>query len=236
MGADVLECDARLTRDGALVLAHDGVVGRGSAATRIAWETEAHLRARDPELLTLAELLALVRAHDVLLNVDLKSPNAEVPLVGMLAAHDLIGRTIITSRAAYQLRRLRALAPGLRLGLSKGSGPPPGLRGLPEFAALLIQRTLLPRRLPSILRNTGADAAYMQHQFITPYLVAALHDAGLGIAAWTVDDIAVAQRLIGWGVDGITTNRPDRMRPLVRVSASGGTNGRGDTHGNHDSH
>jgi len=234
MGADVLECDVRMTRDRVLVLAHDGIVGRGRAVARVAWETEATLRARVPGPLSLADLLSVVQARGVLLNVDLKAPEAEVALVGMLAAHDLLHRTVVTSRASYQLRRLRALAPALRLGLSKGSSPPHGPHGAPEWAALVSQRPLLPSLLPAILRRTRADAAYLQHRLITPPLVAALHRAGFGLYAWTVDEPADAARLLGWGVDGITTNRPDRIRSLVRTSPNGVYQG-GGPHGRHNS-
>lgn len=221
MGADVLECDLRMTRDGTLVLAHDGIIGRGRHAARIARETAARVRAQAPDILTLAELLALVKARGALLNVDLKTPEVEVALVGMLAAHDLLHRTVVTSRASYQLRRLRALAPELRLGLSKGSNPPRGPRGGPEWAALLSQRALLPRALPDILRRARADAAYLQHRLVTPPLVAALHRAGFGCYAWTVDSAAAAASLVRWGVDGITTNRPDLIRPLIATSPNG---------------
>ncbi len=215
MGADVLECDVRMTCDRALVLAHDGIVGRGRGVARIAWETEAGLRARVPDLLSLADLLPVVRAHDLLLNVDLKVSEAEVALVGMLTAHDMVRRTVVTSRASYQLRRLRALAPALRLGLSKGSSPPRGPHGAPEWAALVAQRPLLPRTLPDILRRARADAAYLQYRLITLPLVAALHRAGFALYAWTVDESEDAARLISWGVDGLTTNRPDGIRPLM---------------------
>lgn len=221
MSADVLECDVRMTRDNALVLAHDGIIGHGRSAARIVWETEANLRVRVPDLLSLADLLPVVQAHDLLLNVDLKVPEAEVALVGMLTAYGMLHRTVVTSRASYQLRRLRALAPGLRLGLSKGSSPPRGPHGAPEWAALISQRPLLPRVLPDILRRARADAAYLQHRLITPPLVAALHRAGLALSAWTVDGSEDAERLIGWGVDGITTNRPDRIRPLISTTPNG---------------
>ncbi|MGI8855685.1 MAG: glycerophosphodiester phosphodiesterase [Thermomicrobiales bacterium] len=236
IGADVLECDVRVTRDGVLVLAHDGIVGRGRSVARIATERATDLRARVPDMLTLAELLAVVRERGVLLNVDLKVPEAEVALVGMLAAHDLLHRTVVTSRASYQLRRLRALAPPLRLGLSKGSSPPRGLRGTPEWAALLGQRGLLPRVLPDILRRARADAAYLHFRLVTPPLIAALHRADFGCYAWTVDSAAVAERLADWGVDGITTNRPDLIRPLIATTRNekpddvGGLNGRHHPH------
>ena len=39
--------------------------------------------------------------------------------------------------------------------------------------------------------------------------VAAAHDAGLLVLPWTVNDVAEMQRLIGLGVDGLITDRPD---------------------------
>jgi glycerophosphoryl diester phosphodiesterase len=218
MGAHVLECDVRRTRDGVLVLAHDSIIGRGRAVTRLTHVTVAQLRKHHGarEMLTLAEFLPFVATHDgLLLNIDLKAADIEVMLVSMLMANDLIERTVITSRASHQLRRLRLLAPALRLGLSKSSNPPHGPHGLPERTAIRTQRLLMPLTLPDVLRRARADAAYLQYRVITPHLVHALHCAHLGCYAWTVDDPHIAARLLHWGVDGITTNRPDVMRPLV---------------------
>jgi len=39
-----------------------------------------------------------------------------------------------------------------------------------------------------------------------------VHDAGLEMHVWTVDDPAVARRMVEAGVDGITTNRAEWMR------------------------
>lgn len=220
LGADVLECDVRQTRDGALVLAHDAIAGHGRAATRVACATLAQLRALPggAELLTLADFLAFAAARGALVNIDVKAPGIEATLAALLGAQGLTGRTVVTSRASHQLRRLRARAPALRLGLSKASDAPAGPRGMPERAAIRLQRALMPRTLPAVLRRARADAAYLQHRVITPALVEALHRARLGCYAWTVDDPLTAARLLSWGVDGITTNRPDRIRPLVTAA------------------
>jgi glycerophosphoryl diester phosphodiesterase len=218
MGADVLECDVRQTADGVLVLAHDAIIGRGRAVTRLTRATAAQLQAHDSAraMMRLSEFLPFVATHDgLLLNIDLKAARIEATLVAMLGEHNLIERTVITSRASHQLRRLRTLAPTLRLGLSKSSNPPRGAHGLPEWTAVHTQRRLMPRTLPDVLRRARADAAYLQYHVITPHLVDALHRARCGCYAWTVDDPHVAARLLHWGVDGITTNRPDIMRPLV---------------------
>ncbi len=98
------------------------------------------------------------------------------------------------------------------------------------------QRALLPRALPDILRRARADAAYLQYRLITPPLVSALHRAGFGCYAWTVDSAAIAQRLVGWGVDGITTNRPDLIRPVIASSRDEKPDDAGGLDGRHYSH
>ena len=42
-------------------------------------------------------------------------------------------------------------------------------------------------------------------------LVQAIRQSGLQLVVWTVDNLAIAQRLNRWGVQGITTNRPERV-------------------------
>lgn len=87
-GADGVECDVRLTADGAVVCIHDGTVDRTSDGTGAVHElTLAELRALDltagydldPEgqLLTLGELLELLRdaGRELTLAVELKHPN-----------------------------------------------------------------------------------------------------------------------------------------------------------------
>ena len=43
-----------------------------------------------------------------------------------------------------------------------------------------------------------------------------VHEAGMKLVVWTVDDAAVARRLADAGVDGITTNRPGWLREQLK--------------------
>ena len=45
---------------------------------------------------------------------------------------------------------------------------------------------------------------------------------GLQFGVWTVDRVADMQRLIEAGVDGICTDRPDRLARMLRRSTQGG--------------
>ena len=50
---------------------------------------------------------------------------------------------------------------------------------------------------------------------MTPELVAGAHAAGLAVYPFTVDDPDEMRRMLDWGVDGLFTNVPARMRALV---------------------
>jgi glycerophosphoryl diester phosphodiesterase len=50
---------------------------------------------------------------------------------------------------------------------------------------------------------------------VTEALVAKAHALGLGVAPWTVNAPADMARLIGWGVDGLCTDRPDLARAVM---------------------
>jgi len=41
------------------------------------------------------------------------------------------------------------------------------------------------------------------------------HELGLRVVPWTVNDIADMRRLIDWGVDGIITDYPNRLRDVM---------------------
>ena len=53
---------------------------------------------------------------------------------------------------------------------------------------------------------------------VTPRLVRAAHRQGLRVDVWTIDAEADMRRLLGYGVDGIMTDRPD---VLARVLGKG---------------
>jgi len=58
-------------------------------------------------------------------------------------------------------------------------------------------------------------------QVVSPRFVADAHRAGLGVHVWTVDTEADARRLLALGVDGLITDRPDLIVPVVRRYSSG---------------
>jgi len=39
---------------------------------------------------------------------------------------------------------------------------------------------------------------------------------GLAVVPWTVNEPADMDRLVGWGVDGLITDHPDRLRAVLQ--------------------
>lgn len=61
------------------------------------------------------------------------------------------------------------------------------------------------------VKNDGLDGVDLQYQMITPELLAAAEALDLSVHVWTVDDLEKAKELQALGVDGITTNKPDKV-------------------------
>jgi glycerophosphoryl diester phosphodiesterase len=217
LGCDMLEFDVVDLVDGTLVLAHSlklREVTHGAARGRVHKRSLESLRLVAPDLPTLDDALAYCAAElpGVGLQLDLKRRGIEPAVVEALRRHDVLDRAWVSGVDAEALRIVGALEPALpraytlprdRLGISKRGPLAPVVRG-----GLAAVGASLPRRLPELLRRAGAAAATLHHSVCSPAAISRAHDAGAAVYAWTVDEPAVAQRLVDWGADGIITNDP----------------------------
>ncbi len=69
--------------------------------------------------------------------------------------------------------------------------------------------------VPRAVAAEGGPVWAPDHNDLTHALVDEAHALGLQVIPWTVNDPADMRRLIGWGVDGLVTDRPDRARAIV---------------------
>jgi glycerophosphoryl diester phosphodiesterase len=61
-------------------------------------------------------------------------------------------------------------------------------------------------------RDDAPRGVSCRHDLLSAEAVTELHDRGLLVAAWTVDEPARAEELAAWGVDAITTHRVGAVR------------------------
>jgi glycerophosphoryl diester phosphodiesterase len=68
---------------------------------------------------------------------------------------------------------------------------------------------------PALVKAAGCTAWSPHFSNVTEASVGEAKAAALTVIPWTVNDLGVAERLIGWGVDGLITDYPDRVRGLL---------------------
>lgn len=70
--------------------------------------------------------------------------------------------------------------------------------------------------VPRMIKAVGGSYWGAKHTQISTKQIQEAHALGIAVYVWTVDALSDMQRLLQMGVDGIITNRPDRLQSLLR--------------------
>lgn len=214
LGANGVELDVQLSRDGAIVVIHNFTLDKTtSGAGPVAAHTLAELRALDAgawfdpgwrgtPIPTLAEVFEALPPH-AYVNVELKyegilSNGLEQAVASFIAEGDLYGRVIVSSFNPFLLARLQRLDPRIPIGLLYAPDMPAGLRH---------------GELARWLRPDALHPLFIQ---LRRPLVAAAHARGCKVNTWTVNNPEVMHLLLEWGVDAIITDVPDVLSGVLR--------------------
>ncbi|MGH7213208.1 MAG: glycerophosphodiester phosphodiesterase [Tepidisphaeraceae bacterium] len=221
-GADAIELDVRLTRDGRLITCHDADAARTSSKKLvIAEHTLADLRRLDvgrwkgggfagQVMPTLEEVLATVPAGKrAMVEMKVSESEAVEALVDTVRVVDP-QRVAVISFDPELVRTVKQRLPQLRAYWLVG----------PERDAETGRLVRLPEELIRGANAVGGDGldACAGDWLDAPFITQA-KSAGLQVYAWTVNDSVVARRLIGAGIDGITTDRCAWLRQRVADAA-----------------
>ena len=225
-GADGIELDVRVSRDGIVVVHHDRTLDRTTDRTGDVAGLEAHalarvdagyrfgsdgnhpFRGRGIGIPRLAEVLARFRDSRVIVEMKIDSIEFAAAVVEVVRRADAIERVCVGSFSRRGLRHIRSVAPGLATSAGR------------EEVRWALYR--------SWCRWPVSQPAYFGYQIperaeatrvVSPRFVRDAHSAGLGVQVWTVDTEDAARRLLSWGVDGLISDRPDVIVPLVRGQA-----------------
>ena len=230
-GADGLELDVHLSADGIPVAIHDptldrttdasGPVARRTAAElagvdaayRFAAEGAFPFRGQGEGVPTLRDVLR--RFRDVPLIVEMK---VDSPEMGAAVARDV--------RSAGAVERVCAAGAGTRSTAA-------AREALPEMASSASKPEVRFACYRSWARWPVHRVAYGgyqvperadHHRIVSRRFIRYAHEAGLCVQVWTIDEPEDMVRLLGWGVDGLISNRPDLAAPLRNELARDGGN------------
>jgi len=205
MGSDGLELDVHMSKDGHLVVIHDERVDRTSNGKGFIKDlTLSELKALDfggwfaPEFTatpipTLEEVMELIKDWKGMLNIEIKSgpilyPGIEEKLIRLIKSYRYEDQVIFSSFNHYSLLQIKALDPGMKIGLLYG--------------AALVEPWRYAQQL-------GAEALHPLYHSVIPELVQGCKANAVALHPWTIDDEASIERMCRLGVEGIITNKPD---------------------------
>jgi glycerophosphoryl diester phosphodiesterase len=201
-------------------------VGRIRPGTAYA-TTFANQEARDgTRVPTLAQLFALVRARKagVRFNIETKVfPNrpddTAAPEVLTRALLAVVQEAGMQSRVSIQsfdwrtLQLVQQLAPAMPTVYLTTQSASNDSAADPAWTAGL--KLAEHGSVPRMVKAAGGTAWSPNAPALTEALVKEAHALGLQVIPWTVNDPADMERLIAWGVDGLITDYPDRLREVL---------------------
>ena len=208
-GADALETDVRLTRDGVLVLCHDATVDRISDGQGdVAALTLDELKRLDfgvrfgPEfagqrILTVDAFMERYGARLPLV-LEIKAEHVNKPLCSMVRRLGLTDQVTYTSFSDVWIRDLHRLDRQAETG----------------FLTKVFDDTVIQQ-----VKGFGLSQICPAAADVDADLVEKAHLMGLSVRAWGVTADALQERALLAGVNGMTTNWPDRL--IARLLALG---------------
>jgi glycerophosphoryl diester phosphodiesterase len=226
VGAGVLELDVHTTADGHVVVMHDDVVDRTTQGTGPVREmTLAEIKRLDAgyrftrdggrtfpyrgqgiRVPTLAEVYD--EFVEVPINIEIKGKRSgiEAAVWRVIGAADAGERTLVVSESTPTIRRFREVSGG-RVATASSSAE---LISFYVLSRLGLGRFVRPR-----YRALQGPETFHGLRVVTPGFLRAAHERGLRVDVWTIDSEADMRRLLGYGVDGIMTDRPDVLAKLL---------------------
>jgi glycerophosphoryl diester phosphodiesterase len=229
-GCRYLETDLHTTRDGEIVVFHDPKLERttnGSGLLKALSLSELKrldagynftldgktfpYRGKGITIPTFDELIAL--DGSARFNVEIKQ--SDPPMVDRLwrsiESRGLHDRLLVAASRDQLVREFRAVSSGT-VATSAGAN-----ESRLFWAA---SRIGLTRRVSTPYDALQVPVSSGRLTVIDRYFVNAAHACGVQVHAWTIDDISEMDRLLALGVDGIMSDRPDRLIEVLKTARS----------------
>ena len=185
-GVNGIELDVRESGDGQLVVVHPSVVGE-NAVKSTAYEDFKNLP--DGYEVPLFEEVLKQFGRKTFLDIELKHGGIEEPAVKLIKKYCNPGKTMVSGFDVDSLSKVHELLPALQLGY-------------------IYNRT----QDEEARHNCPVDVVIPQFRLASRQMIEEVHDEGLKVWAWTVNDEAEVQRLVNLGVDWLITDYPDKVK------------------------
>ncbi len=195
MGVDAIELDVRKTKDNQLVVIHDADVkrttnGKGKVNQLTLKEIQAFSTEKNQKIPTLNEALDFLDKKTKII-IELKEPDTEQQVLNAIHTRNQQNNVIIVSFNEEALRNVREQDKNIQTGLIYVKHKNPI-----KTAQDLQANYLLPL-----------------YRFTHTQNIQKAHENGLKVIVWTINTPQEATKYQNKGVDGITTDKPDTLKP-----------------------
>ena len=219
MGADGVELDVHMTRDGELVVAHDEEIGRVSNGLGLIKNmtvselkkyrfNRTHPEYRDATIPTLREVYELLKPTGLHVNTELKTSriryeHMEEKCIKLADELGMSDRVLYSSFNTASLRLLKRIDPNVRVGLLRT-----------PIGKINDRKVVDPWDLAHLL---GIDAIHPHFSELLLYNEAdKAHAKDMRVNVWTVNEEEDMRKCLEAGADMLIGDYPDRM---VKVRA-----------------
>ena len=206
LGCSWVEFDVRLTGDGTLVVCHDDRLerttdGRG-AISKLPLAVIRDLDAGDwfdarfagERVPTLEDALAQCRELGLGANVEIKTEDGQGPATA--------------AAVAATLDQLAGRHPPVLVSSFIEDAVAEAARRMPKIPRAMLFRKV-PRNWAEIAGALDCATVNADQRYLTARLVAEISTGGYPVLAYTVNDIARARQVFGWGVTSVFSDAPD---------------------------
>lgn len=209
-GADGIEFDVQMTKDGVPVVIHDESVDRTTDGEGLikdhTLEEIKRLNAggsfsakyTDVEIPTLEEVLDLAKGMNII-NLELKNgivryEGLEEKVINLIKIKGLLNKTIFSSFNHYSLKKISEIEPEAQTGILYMAG---------------IYRPW------DYARKLGAFNIHPFYAAVRPDIVRGIHEVGGRINVFGTEEAEVIKNLASIGVDMVITDHPEKTRKII---------------------
>jgi glycerophosphoryl diester phosphodiesterase len=200
-GADEIELDLWLSKDGQLVILHDGNVERTTNGTGdVAAMTLAEIKQLDAGLgETVPTFDEVLDAAALPIQAEIKTTGAARAVIDTIRDRGLLDRITVTSFHADILAAAKEYLPDVRTGLIYSGAPADSV---------------------AVAKSLGAGLLCLGFRALDAELVEQAHRKDLRVIAWPVNDADRLATVREIGVDGVTTDYPGLLREALTSGVS----------------
>ncbi len=183
LGVDMIELDVRLCKTGEVVVLHDEKLDRTTNLKGVLREKT--LEEVNPEVPTLKEVINLVKTR---INIEIKEKEATRPTIELIeknAESDFL----ISSFDLSVLKEAKKLNPSVKI-------------------SLIIKK--IPSNLEEILSQNNLYSIALSLKIAKQEIIDFLHQKGIKVFVWTVNNRKKIEKLKQMKVDGIISDFPER--------------------------